>query len=272
MNHQFTINVLGTRGSMPCSGEQFQLYGGNTSCFFFQIKEHGIIFDAGTGIVKLNQILPDEIEHIHIFISHMHLDHIQGLPFLKFLFESGRKITIYGQMREQKDIKEQIEYFLNPLLWPIGTKSFQSNVEFVTLQSQGKREIANTFLVETEQSCHPGLSTLYRITYNKESIVYALDFEHTESSSKRLISFVKDASCLIYDSCYLPEEYSDHKGWGHSTWEEGVLVKRSANIKKLLLAHHHTEHTDKVLNWLEKQILKIDEDTILVKEGMEIKL
>lgn len=272
MKNQFTIHALGTRGSIPCPGEQFQIYGGNTSCFFFKIKEHGIVFDAGTGIIKLNHMLSEEIEHLHIFISHMHLDHIQGLPFLKCLLESGRRVTIYGQRRGEKGIKEQIDYFLNPLLWPVGIKNFQKNVEFVTLELNEKREIDHTFFVETAQSCHPGESTLYRITYNKESIVYALDFEHNETSSKRLADFSIDASCLIYDSYCLPEEYDRHKGWGHSTWEEGIKIKKNANIGKLLLAHHNTERTDEFLNNLEQQIFETDKDIILVKEGMEIKL
>lgn len=272
MNHQLTLQVLGARGSMPCSGVQFQRYGGNTSCFFLQIKEHGIIFDAGTGIVQLNHKLPEQIEHIHILISHMHIDHIQGLPFLKDLFESGRKITFYGQRREEKGIREQIDYFLNPLLWPVGIANFQKNVEFVTLSIPEKREIANTFLIETEQSFHPGDSTLYRITYQDTSVVYGLDFEHNEISSERLVNFARNSSCLIYDSYYLPEEYGTYIGWGHSTWEEGVRIKQYGNIKKLLLSHHYTERTDQFLDKLQEEIWKVDRDTVLAKEGMEIKL
>lgn len=272
MNNKITIKVLGTRGSMPCSSEEFQIYGGNTSCFFLPIQDQAIVFDAGTGIMALNKSLPKTIKDIHIFISHMHLDHIQGLPFFQSLFESNYSITIYGQERSGKTIQEQIDYFLNPLLWPVGVKNFQPNVQFVTVQLGKKYQIREDIVIETAHSCHPGASTLYRITYKDSSFVYGLDFEHNEDSLERLISFSQNATALVYDSCYFPEEYPRHKGWGHSTWEQGLFVKKRANIDQLLLSHHNINYTDTMLQTLAEQLSHIDNNILLLKEGMEIHL
>ena len=106
--------------------------------------------------------------------------------------------------------------------------------------------------------------------WDGKSVVYALDFEHSDTASQSLAEFAKDCDLLVYDATYSPEEYPYKTGWGHSTWEEGLKIKKLANAKKLLLAHLDIRHDDDMLDELQKKLTETDVNVYLAREGMEV--
>ncbi|WP_458408037.1 MBL fold metallo-hydrolase [Anaerotignum sp.] len=268
MNSKLT--VLGCRGSMPVSDKNFLKYGGATSSFLLQAGGENILFDAGTGILKSTTLLEDVAES-HLLISHMHMDHIMGLAFWRPLFTKGKQVHIYGEKRNGLMIKEQIADFLKAPYWPVGIELFQGVADYHDITAGESFSIGDV-TVKTMRSNHPNEGTLYRVEWDGKAVVYALDFEHSEEASEKLAAFAKDADVLIYDSTYSPETYLQKKGWGHSTWVEGLKLKEAAGVKTLLLAHHEIDNNDEMLDSLQAKLTALDKDVYLAKEGMGIAL
>ena len=119
---------------------------------------------------------------------------------------------------------------------------------------------------------HPNEGTVFRAEWGDKAVVYALDFEHSPDATMELAAFAKDADILIYDSTYAPDVYPQRKGWGHSTWVEGLKIKEMAGVKTLLLAHHEMDADDELLDSLQTKLRELDKNILLAKENMEITL
>ena len=303
-SQNITLHVLGCRGSMPISGPAFTKYGGATSSYLYMTDKEAIIIDAGTGILNLPDL---GSRRISLLISHSHIDHILGLPM--FIGPLGAKeLSIYGATHEQLTIRQQLDTYLKRPLWPVGLDAFSANINCVDVKENAAPFQIGDVTVTAVPSNHPGGSTIYKLECHGTSVVYASDFEHEElpedrrdiaaieaatslatgSDTKDLITqmtsnplsalttFAQDADLLLYDAQYTPEEYQKCKTFGHSTAEKAYELKRSANIKQILLVHHAPGHTDSFLDEMEKEIhakynCTID-DMHLAKEGEVIKL
>ena len=262
--------VLGCRGSAPVCKKTHIEYGGETSSFLLRAGDKAIIFDGGSGILKSTDML-DEEEACHLLLSHMHMDHITGLAFWRPLFRNEKRVHIYSEKRNGMTTKEQISDFLKAPYWPVGVELFEGVAGYHDIDV-GKTFEADGVVIKTKRSNHPNECTLFRVEWDGKSVVYALDFEHSEKATEDLVDFAKDCDLLVYDATYTPEDYPSKKGWGHSTWEEGLKVKEKANAKILLLAHLDIRHSDEMLDALQKKLTEIDENVYLAKEGMEISI
>lgn len=263
--------VLGSRGSMACSDVRLLKYGGATSAFLLQAGGKNILFDAGTGLLRSTELLMDETE-MHVLISHVHMDHIMGIAFWRPLFMKEKEVHIYSEMREGIGIKDQLDNFLKPPYWPVGIGLFQGVKGYHDITVGEAFSIGDGVMVSTMRSNHPNTSTIFRVDWDGKSVVYALDYEHSEESSRGLAEFARGCDLLIYDSTYAPEVYPQKVGWGHSTWEEALKLKEAANVKTMLLAHHEIDNTDEILDNLQKKLTETEKNVYLAKEGMEIEL
>lgn len=268
MDKNSKITVLGCRGSAPVCEKTHIKYGGETSSFLLRAGNDAIIFDSGSGILKSTDLLGED-EECHLLLSHMHMDHIVGLAFWRPLFNSDKRVHIYSEKRCDMTTKQQIANFLKAPYWPVGVELFNGVKEYHDIKI-GESFKAGDVTISTMRSNHPNDCTVYKAQWNGKTVVYALDFEHSEKASEELACFAKDCDLLVYDATYTPEEYPEKKGWGHSTWEEGVKIKKQADVKKLLLAHLDIRHNDEMLDELQKKLTEIDENIYLAKEGMEI--
>lgn len=264
------LTVLGCRGSMSVSDKNFLKYGGDTASFLLQAGGANILFDAGTGILKSTALLAEERES-HLLLSHMHMDHIMGIAFWRPLFTKGKQVHIYSEKRNGMTTKEQIAHFLRKPYWPIGVELFHGVEEYRDI-TVGEAFSIGDVTVKTMRSNHADQSTIYRVEWDGKAVVYGLDYEHSPEASAALAAFAKDADVLIYDSMYLPENYPHKKGWGHSTWEEGLKLKQAAGVKTLVLAHHEIDNNDEMLDALQAELTALDQNVYLAKEGMEIAL
>lgn len=240
------MTVLGTRGSVPVEGKEFAIYGGATSCYKIQAGNEEIYLDAGSGIANA---LPARDTRITILITHMHLDHLVGLPFFIALTHKDRPIDIYANKRAGLMPKEAIDRLISNPFWPCKIEDYPAKVSFHLLQE--KFSIGD-IEIDTYDGSHPGGSTVYRLTRQGKSLVYATDFEHNPKACAELASFAKGCDLLLYDAQYTAEEYERYRGYGHSIPQEGIKVADAAKVSKLVFVHHTPLRSDAELAELER--------------------
>ena len=260
------ITMLGTRGSVPVNGSDYQEFGGATTCVRVRTKDQGIYLDLGSGIVGAEC---DDNRNISVLLSHAHLDHLIGLPFFYALTQKNRSIDIFLKPRNSLSLRHILQYLFTPPLWPVGIFDYPADVHMHGITDNFK---IGDVIVCTMEGNHPGGATVYRITSDNSSMVFATDYEHNTAIDKALIEFSKDCDLLIYDGQYSAEEYDSHRGYGHSTAEHGIEIARECNASNLLITHHAPEHNDRVLTEMELAAKKLYNNISFARDGMKIVL
>lgn len=260
------LTVLGTRGSVPVEGENFSKYGGATSCYKVETGSEEIYLDAGSGIFSAKSA---QDTRISILLTHMHLDHLVGLPFFITLTEKGRSIDIYSDEHEGLAPQEAIDRLISPPFWPLTIGDYPANVRF---HLQPKKFFIGDVTIDTMKSTHPNGSTIYRLTRGGKSFVYATDFEHSPEGCAALAKFSAGCDLLLYDAQYTAEEYERCRGYGHSTPEFGLKVAAEAGVGKLIFVHHAPWRTDAELADMEREIFSRHEGVAFAKIGDEFSL
>ncbi len=240
------LEFLGTRGSMPVSGKQYSEFGGATACVRILSGNQEIYIDGGTGIVDA---VTEPDTEITIFLTHMHLDHVLGLPFFKAFMESGRKINIYGKTRKNKSVEESLDELFRPPFWPVRLSGYPAAIKIFDLPEQVK---LGDVAVTNMDSQHPGGSTIFKFEEPGATFVYVTDYEHGAKDAE-LTDFARGASLLVYDGQYSAEEYDKHKGFGHSTPDKGLEIAKAAGIEKMCITHHNPAHSDESMRDIEKK-------------------
>ena len=265
MDKQFSLTVLGSRGSVPVDGKNFVRYGGATSCYKILAGDEEIYLDAGSGIVMAE---PSPNTRITILLTHMHLDHIIGLPFFVALGHKNRPIEIFARERLSLSPQAALDKLISPPFWPLKIGAYPANVKFHDLprESFSIGEVA----VEMMDGTHPQGSTIFRLTFDGKSLVYATDFEHTPDGCKNLAAFARGCDLLLYDAQYTADEYENFRGFGHSTPNVGISVAKEADAKKILFVHHAPRRTDDELAALENYFFTVNKNVMFAKVGDEI--
>lgn len=247
---QIRIRAWGVRGSIPTPSPSVLKFGGNTPCVEVVFvggdgREKRMILDAGTGIRNLGiELLTTKSadKDFHIFLTHFHWDHVQGLPFFAALYDKAATITFYSS-RAPELLKEILWGQMMTPYFPVRFDDIAASVNFVQVSETPLR------FGDAEVSCfcltHPQGATGFKIVYAGKTVVYATDHEHGEPAADlRLLNAARGADVLFYDSQYTPEEYPDRRGWGHGTWLEATRVAAQAEVKRLVLFHHDPAHDD----------------------------
>jgi phosphoribosyl 1,2-cyclic phosphodiesterase len=270
------VEIWGSRGSYPRPEKDFLKYGGNTSCVSLTYDGGIVILDAGSGLAGLGrrlavggrESLDAPIRRVDILLSHLHLDHVQGLPSFQPFYNSEMEVRLYGLAGFERHLK----MLAGPPYWPVGVSGFAAKVSFHELRP-GERFFLNGLTVTTMAGNHPGGSILYRIDDanadgGKKSLVYALDCETDEGMFRQLAEFAKDTDFLLWDAGFTDKDLK--AGWGHSTWEQGVAVRRAARAKKAVMMHYNAEYDDVFLQRLEEAAGNEDGAVLFAREGMEL--
>ncbi|MTI70588.1 MAG: MBL fold metallo-hydrolase [Firmicutes bacterium] len=276
--NDFEVTFWGVRGSSPTFGPDMREFGGNTSCVQIQIGNRLLIFDAGTGIQTLGRNLLNRKKDIkgHIFITHTHWDHIQGLPFFRPFFHKKNTFQIYGQRKSNLSfssvIKDIMKYPYSPIRWD----NMEADLNFKEIDSEDIIDIGDGITTKSIKTDHPDDCLAYRVDYKNKSCCYITDLEHSKEIDEELKRFVKGTDILIYDSNFTDDEYygafdkPNKKGWGHSTWQKGVRLAKEASVGKLVLFHHKLERTDDELLSIESKAKNNYKKTVVAREGMKI--
>lgn len=264
----WTVTVRGTRGAVPVADAAFLKYGGNTSCISVDCGSDLVIFDAGSGILHLAP--PAGAARIHIFISHLHLDHIQGLVGFPPLFDPAADIHLYGEARDGAGFRDQLDRIFGPPYWPLGLKDARAHITVHEIGPEARFSPAEGLSVRTLRSCHPDQSLICRLEGPGRSLVYTLDCELTEELAPRLTDFAQNCGLLIWDANFTPADLQ--KGWGHSTWEQGIDTARAAGAARVLMSHFDRGYTDVFLEEQERLARQVCSTCVFAREGMEIEL
>jgi len=258
------LKFWGVRGSIPTPGVKYTKYGGNTPCVEMRLSNNKLfIFDAGTGIRELGSMIcsGDEKIKAHIFLSHFHWDHIQGLPFFMPSSIEGNEIIILGMDMQNARLDKIISDQMESIYFPVKLQSLSAQIKFQIL-SEGSNNIDGV-KVDTIYLNHPGQAMGYMVNYGKIKICYFTDNELvpksvTESSKlkykpdtrERILKLINGADLLIHDAQYTEEEYKTKIGWGHSSFNEVLSLAREGRVHRLALFHHDPDHFDEEMDVL----------------------
>lgn len=277
------LTIWGCRGSVPTPGAQTVRYGGNTSCVEVALDDGTVlVLDAGTGIRCLGpELLARRAKHIHLLLTHLHLDHLEGLRFFAPLWNDEVAIDIWGPPSHLLSLEERIARSFSPPLFPVDLADVPAQVTFHDVPREPWR--IGGALISAELVVHPGPTVGYRIEDRTTTFAYLPDHEPALAGiSGRPSEWISgaaiggEADLLVHDAQYSEDEYEDRIGWGHSSVDDAVAFARAVGARRLLLFHHEPVHADASLEDLEARAKALAADdgipTALASEGMVVEL
>lgn len=275
MGHKnMKVTFWGVRGSHPQCQPAYEKVGGHTSCVTVEVDHHYIILDAGTGLIEAgHDILKQNLKKATLLLSHPHADHINGLGFFKPLHCLDFELKIISaQAAGSEDIRSTLGKIISPPYFPVPWEQIACQRTYVDLPQESEFSLHH-LKVSTIGLDHPGGSTGYRLENDQTSLCYVTDTTHTPGRLNHdLIQFVRGADLLIYDAMFTEEEFAAKPTWGHSTWNESVVIAKAASVKKLALFHHHPEHDDLFMDQIEKEAQRQFEAAFVSRQGMSLVL
>ena len=212
----------------------------------------------------------------HVFITHYHYDHLQGLPFFTPVFDPRSRFTINGPTRNGKTVKDVIVGQMQQPYFPVTTEMvFRAQLDYQAFSAGDRVQVGDAVVTAVEVN-HPGGNLSYRVDYRGRSVVFATDHEHGKHDDA-LEEFCRGADLILYDAMYSEAEYQGvggtaKIGWGHSTWQRAIELADRAQVKKLVLYHHDPTRTDAALDEIVKQVRKHRPEAIAAREGQTLKL
>jgi len=282
MKGGFSLTFFGVRGSYPVPGEGTRRYGGNTASLLLEIAGQPVILDAGTGIIQAGRYLSGRLrpgQAIHIFLTHLHSDHIMGLPFFAPMFDPQAEIVLHFPEIAEIRSRKALEALFLPPYSPITLQGIKARLQFdalapgieaAVLRLENGVEVAHML-----HDSHPRLGVLiYRVSFDGTRLVYATDVESPGGFGPAIRAFIAGADLLVHDSQYVEEEYSSgaspRKGYGHSTVAMAVRNAASCGVRRLFLFHFDPKYTDAMLEGMLAQAREEFPDTVLAQEGKKI--
>lgn len=257
---------------MPVCGRDFLKYGGKTTCLSVKTDEGMIIFDAGTGILNITKDLSkcSEVLPSTLFFTHLHLDHIMGLPSFRPLYEQAKTIIIADPNRDE-DWQAALQAFMNKPYWPVALDELDSDTEMRNIPLDKSHLDVYGVEISWFRAMHPQQCLVYKVEMPDKSVVIATDVGYSqEEIDPAFINFCRGADCLIYDSQFTPDEYAAHSKYGHSTWQAGVKVVKEAGVSQLILTHHSPSRKDSEIDQIVEVAQREFPETVAAAENMTL--
>ncbi len=304
-DQQFWLRFRGVRGGYPMPGTTTVKYGGNTTCLEVHAGPHLIIIDGGTGIIGLGReimatrAMNDGPLLLTLLLTHIHNDHTQGLPLFGPALSANAHINFFGPRPPTgESLGETLQRIMRPPFSPIGQHDLLSRRTFthvrqgdeivlmdpkqpaqhVSVHAAQKSVPEDAVRIKIHHSYnHPQNGVqVFRIHYQRHSIVFATDVEGYIGDDQRLIAFTRGADLLIHDAEYDEHEYADglviKQGWGHSTWRMAAQVAEAAGVQRLALTHHSPQHDDAYLDRMAEKAQAVFPATFMAREGEVVKI
>jgi phosphoribosyl 1,2-cyclic phosphodiesterase len=278
------LKIWGCRGSVPTPGPETVHYGGNTSCVEVSLDDGAIlVLDAGTGIISLGLDLLDRgVRQVHLLLTHLHLDHLEGLRFFAPMWSDRVALDIWGPPSPLLSLRERIARSFSPPLFPIDLRDVPASVTFRDVPREPwTLEGAS---MAADLVVHPGPTVGFRIERDGASFAYIPDHEPAlagaiEGRTRDWISgasIAGDVDLLIHDAQYFEDEYEERIGWGHSSVSDAVAFTHAVGARQLVLFHHEPRHGDGSLARLEVRARNLaggdGVEPTLAREGMVVEL
>ncbi len=270
------IKVWGARGSIPAPGPETMRYGGNTSCVEVTLSDGStLILDAGTGIRNLGLALPRVEQPINILLTHLHLDHIQGLMFFAPAFRPESEIIIWGPASPEASLRDRVARYISAPLAPVEVRELPSLVSF--READTVEWEVGPATIRAQAVNHRGPTLGYRIDDAGTSLCYIPDHEPglgaplSELADDWISGFelAQGASMLIHDCQYTDDEYRSHIGWGHSPMSDALAFANRVAAQRVLMFHHDPLHSDEFLDALGAEAASRWEDLGGVRDQVE---
>lgn len=254
------VTLLGTRGSVGRAGPDTVRYGGDTSAVEVQADDGSLLLlDAGSGVVH-SSAAPTGAP-VHVFLTHLHMDHIQGLGFLHPLFNPDIEVHVCGPVSSTRSLAARLGRYLSPPLFPVHLRDLPN----VNLHEVGSTRMSiGPFSVTSDFIIHPGRTLGVRVEADGRSLAYmpdhepALGREHLTSGPTWTSGYelARGVDLLIHDTQYTDEEYRQRIGWGHSTLTHAVDFASMAGVGRLMTFHHEPDHSDALIDELMRDLLR----------------
>jgi phosphoribosyl 1,2-cyclic phosphodiesterase len=246
------VTLWGTRGSLAAPGPETTRYGGNTCCVEVRGRDGSVVvLDAGSGIRRLGAALGPEVSRIDLLLTHLHLDHIEGLGFFAPLFRRGLEVHIWGPASTTLDLRARLSRYLSPPIFPVRLRDLPCALELHDVAGVERLRVGD-LEIRAALVCHPGPTVGFRISEGAASLVYLPDHEPAlgaidfPRSPEWTSGFELAAGCdlLIHDAQYSAEEYADRLGWGHSSIPDLIRFASAAGAARVVPFHYDPAHSD----------------------------
>jgi phosphoribosyl 1,2-cyclic phosphodiesterase len=294
------ITFWGVRGSYPVPGPATVRYGGQTSCVEVRAESGAcLVLDAGTGLRALGQKLAREADgrptDYHVLLSHVHWDHIQGLPFFEPAYVPGTRIAVYALLTAADELQQVIGGITRHEFFPVPLEAVPAEFAFIEVDP-GVPMTIGEFEVMPIALNHPFGSVGYRVTADGTSIAYVADtapfgeilhkqhfvagLEELTSEDRTSLTQMRDnlvrtlrgVDTVVYDTHFLPEEYARFPHYGHSTPDHALDIITGIGVRQLVLYHHAPGHSDdvmdKVADTYRERGAAIGVEVVTAREGM----
>lgn len=247
------VTLWGTRGSIAHAGPTTVRYGGDTASV--EVRDtagHLIILDAGSGIRAI-EATPAGGERIDILLTHLHMDHVQGLPFFAPLLSPDYEVHLWGPVSTRSSLKLRLARYLSPPLFPVSVRDLPNVVFHDVMPGEFK---LRSISVQADLVSHPGTTLGFRLEENGSTLAYLPDHEPALGVSSfpgdpewtSGFDLTHDVDVLIHDSQYTDDEYDERVGWGHTSFSHLSAFAELSAVAKLVTFHHDPSHGDDMLD------------------------
>ncbi len=255
------VRIWGCRGSVAAPGPGTVRYGGNTSCVEVRTSDGGVlVLDAGTGARALGvELAADPPPRIDLFLTHLHVDHIEGLGFFAPIWSAETELHIWGPPSPVTPLDQRIATYFSPPLFPVHLSEVPARLTF---HDAPDTVAIGGVHISSQPILHPGPTVGFRIEEDGRALTYLTDHEpalgidlataSAEWISGHALAF--GADLLIHDCQYTETEYPARIGWGHSSTAQVALFAEKAKADRLLLFHHDPMHTDADLDAMRERV------------------
>jgi phosphoribosyl 1,2-cyclic phosphodiesterase len=247
------LTFYGVRGSTPSFHEMNRRYGGNTAMVVLEDgDDEPILFDLGTGLRAYGTTCPmDGTFAATALVSHIHWDHVQGLPFFAPVHFAGARLDVYGPHQEDGPLGDVFGELMRPPYFPVRYTDLAGSIRFHDVTDE-------TFAVGSRKVTvrpvpHNGPTVGYRVDSTRASVTYISDHQAPDgldTVADSVLELAQGVDVLIHDAQYTPEEFARKRDWGHGTLDYALLVAKQAGARRLVLFHHDPGHSDDDLDLL----------------------
>ena len=241
------LTFYGVRGSCPCPSDANRRYGGNTACVAVTVPdEPPIIFDLGTGLRPFGETQPvDGTFRGTALLTHIHWDHVQGLPFFPPADRVGARFDVFGPEQEEGPLAEVVDGFMRPPYFPVTCSDLRGEIAFHDVLKDELKVGQAKIMVRPVPHCGPTVG--YRVRWAGVTVTYISDHQaplDLESVADPVLELAEGTDVLIHDAQFTPDEFAEKSHWGHCTIDYAIKVGRDAGAKRVVLFHHDPSHGD----------------------------
>ena len=252
---ELSVTFYGVRGSTPCCSPSVNRYGGNTSTVVIEAPgELPLLLDLGTGAREFGmRVPPDGPFRCRALVSHLHWDHVQGLPFFRPVLRPGAELELYAPAPGSGlSLAEALDRCIRPPFFPVTLAELPGTLVLREVDTSAALEL-DGLTVRARPVPHVGPTVGYRVEWCGVSVAYIPDHQQPVDAStvdESVLELAAGVDLLIHDAQYTGPEFDEKATWGHSTVDYAVEVARRAGVRTLALFHHDPLHDDDTVDAL----------------------